>query len=110
MAAQGSRAGSHTAPVRAGDDEARLRGTQKTVLERVGPPSFPIVIEMRTRAMWVTHWVQESVDALLNGKLPNVEVGPPPAFPEPFLPELRAHGVLPDLASAFACCGHLAAM
>ena len=44
------------------------------MLERVGPPSFPIVIEMRTRAMWVTHWVQESVDALLNGKLPNVEV------------------------------------
>ena len=46
------------------------------MLERVGPPTFPIVIEMRTRAMWVTHWVQESVDALLNGKLPNVEVRP----------------------------------
>lgn len=32
-----------------GDEEARSRGTQKSVLERKGPPTFSIVIEMRER-------------------------------------------------------------
>lgn len=57
----------------AGDDEARARGTQKTVLERVAPPTFPLVIEMRERAYWVTHWVEDSVDCLLHGKVPIVQ-------------------------------------
>ena len=56
-----------------GDDEARARGTQKTVLERVAPPTFPLVIEMRERANWVTHWVEDSVDCLLHGKVPIVQ-------------------------------------
>jgi len=57
-----------------GDEEARSRGTQKSVLERKAPPTFPLVIEMRERAMWVTHWVEDSVDCLLNGKIPIVQV------------------------------------
>jgi len=57
----------------AGDEEARARGTQKTVLERVAPPTFPLVIEMRERAYWVTHWVEDSVDCLLHGKVPIVQ-------------------------------------
>lgn len=61
----------------AGDDEARARGTQKTVLERVAPPTFPLVIEMRERAYWVTHWVEDSVDCLLHGKVPIVQACPP---------------------------------
>ena len=64
----------------AGDDEARARGTQKTVLERVAPPTFPLVIEMRERAYWVTHWVEDSVDCLLHGKVPIVQARPPLAF------------------------------
>lgn len=57
-----------------GDDEARARGTQKSVLERKAPPTFPLVIEMRERALWVAHWVEDSVDCLLNGKMPVVQV------------------------------------
>lgn len=57
-----------------GDEEARNRGTQKSILERKAPPTFPIVIEMRERAMWVAHWVEDSVDALLTGKTPMVQV------------------------------------
>ena len=61
-----------------GDEEARARGTQKSVLERKAPPTFPLVIEMRERAYWVTHWVEDSVDCLLHGKVPVVQVLPPP--------------------------------
>ncbi len=57
----------------AGDEEARARGTQKSVLERKAPPTFPLVIEMRERAYWVTHWVEDSVDCLLHAKVPVVQ-------------------------------------
>ena len=57
-----------------GDEEARNRGTQKSVLERKAPPTFPLLIEMRERANWVTHWVEDSVDCLLHGKAPVVQV------------------------------------
>ena len=40
-----------------GDEEARARGTQKSVLERKAPPTFPILIEMRERSHWVAHQV-----------------------------------------------------
>src|SRR5581483_11134706 len=33
-------------PVTLSDDEAKRRGTQKTVLERKAPPTFDVVIEM----------------------------------------------------------------
>lgn len=59
----------------AGDDEARNRGTQKSVLERQAPATFPVVIEMRERAFWVTHWTEDSVDCVLHGKDPTVQVG-----------------------------------
>lgn len=58
----------------AGDEEARIRGTQKSVLERKAPPTFPLVIEMRERAHWVTHWTEDSVDCLLHNKVPVVQV------------------------------------
>ena len=61
-----------------GDEEARNRGTQKSVLERKAPPTFPLLIEMRERAFWVTHWVEDSVDCLLHGKAPVVQVCKPP--------------------------------
>jgi stage III sporulation protein SpoIIIAA len=40
-----------------GDEEARARGTQKSVLERKAPPTFPLLIEMRERSHWVAHQV-----------------------------------------------------
>ena len=44
------------------------------MLERKAPPTFPLVIEMRERAYWVTHWVEDSVDCLLHAKVPVVQV------------------------------------
>jgi stage III sporulation protein SpoIIIAA len=58
------------------DEEARRRGTQKTVLERRAPPTFDILIEIQTRDQFAVHQdVTESVDAFLRGY--------------PLLPEIR---------------------
>jgi hypothetical protein len=58
------------------DEEARRRGTQKTVLERRSPPTFDVLIEIQNRDRFAVHVdIMGSVDALLRG------------FPLP--PELR---------------------
>ncbi|XP_058108045.1 uncharacterized protein ycf45-like isoform X1 [Magnolia sinica] len=57
-----------------GDDEAPARGCQKSILERKAPPTFHFLIEMRERKYWVTHRTERSVDMLLHGKKPLVEV------------------------------------
>ncbi len=50
------------------DEEARRRGTQKTVLERRSPPTFDVLIEIQSRDQLVVHAdVAASVDALLRG-------------------------------------------
>jgi stage III sporulation protein SpoIIIAA len=50
------------------DEEARRRGTQKTVLERRSPPTFDMLIEIQTRDRLAVHLdVGISVDALLRG-------------------------------------------
>ncbi|MBK1989494.1 AAA family ATPase [Sphaerospermopsis aphanizomenoides BCCUSP55] len=55
-----------------GDDEARRRGSQKTVLERKAPPTFEIAVEMMERQRWVVHEsVADTVDTLLRGRQPN---------------------------------------
>ena len=52
------------------DEEARRRGTQKTVLERRAPPTFDVLIEIRDRHhLLVHHNVSEAVDALLRNRL-----------------------------------------
>ncbi len=54
-----------------GDDEARRRGTQKSILERKAPPTFEIAIEMLERQRWNIHEdVAISVDTLLRGRVP----------------------------------------
>jgi len=51
-----------------GDDEARRRGTQKTVLERSAQPTFEICVEILDRQTLAIHKnVSESVDQLLRG-------------------------------------------
>ncbi len=58
-----------------GDDEARRRGSQKTVLERKAPPTFEIAVEMLERQRWVVHEsVSDTVDDLLRGRQPNPQV------------------------------------
>ncbi|MCX7800672.1 MAG: AAA family ATPase [Fimbriimonadales bacterium] len=57
------------------DDEARRRGTQKTVLERKAPPTFDVVIELIDfDRMAVHHNVQKTVDLLLRGVPPKPEI------------------------------------
>ncbi len=48
------------------DEEARRRGTQKTVLERRAPPTFDVLIEIQTRDKLVVH---EDVSAAVDGQL-----------------------------------------
>lgn len=55
-----------------GDEEARRRGSQKSVLERKAPPTFDIAIEMLERQKWIVHEnVSDTVDSLLRGRQPN---------------------------------------
>ncbi|MBM4437103.1 MAG: AAA family ATPase, partial [Actinobacteria bacterium] len=52
-----------------GDEEARRRGSQKTVLERRTRPTFSVLIELRSRDEFVVHRdVATTVDALLRGE------------------------------------------
>lgn len=50
------------------DEEARRRGTQKTVLERRSPPTFDVLIEIQHRDRLAVHTdVSAAVDSLLRG-------------------------------------------
>ncbi|MCP4425093.1 MAG: AAA family ATPase [Chloroflexi bacterium] len=61
------------------DEEARRRGTQKTVLERRAPPTFDVLVEIQERQQLLAHRdVTTSVDAMLRG--------------QPFKVELRSRG------------------
>ncbi len=58
-----------------GDDEARRRASQKTVLERKAPPTFEIAVEMQERQRWVVHdSVAEMVDMLLRNRQPMPQI------------------------------------
>lgn len=58
-----------------GDEEARRRGTQKSVLERKAPPTFDVVIEIQDRdRVAVRADVAASVDALLRGRALPAEI------------------------------------
>jgi stage III sporulation protein SpoIIIAA len=58
------------------DEEARRRGTQKTVLERRAPPTFDVLIEIQSRDQFAVHAdITEAVDSFLRGY--------------PLLPEVR---------------------
>ncbi len=52
-----------------GDEEARRRRSQKTVLERAADPTFPMAVEMHSRTRWSVHAdVARTVDLLLRGR------------------------------------------
>ncbi len=57
-----------------GDEEARRRRTQKTVLERASDPTFPIAVEINNQNCWSIHKnVAETVDLLLRGQNPHAQ-------------------------------------
>src|SRR5256714_118347 len=50
------------------DEEARRRGTQKSVLERKAPPTFDIVVEIQSWERVAVHGdVAETIDSMLRG-------------------------------------------
>lgn len=57
------------------DEEARRRGTQKTVLERRAPPTFDVLVEIQDRQTFaVRHNVAHAVDMLLRQRPISPEV------------------------------------
>mgnify|MGYP001824040168 CR=1 FL=1 len=51
-----------------GDDEARRRRSQKSVLERKAPPTFDVIVEIQDRDRVAVHTdVAETIDAMLRG-------------------------------------------
>ena len=83
-------------PVTLSDEEARRRGTQKTVLERKAPPTFDVLIEIQDKdRLAIHHDVAEAVDLMLRGFLPSTEVrerraGGEVAITQPLAPERAA--------------------
>ncbi|KAF5729472.1 hypothetical protein HS088_TW21G01638 [Tripterygium wilfordii] len=58
-----------------GDEEAKKRKVQKTILERKGPPTFTCALEMISRTeVRVHHRLDATVDAILAGKPPLFEI------------------------------------
>ncbi len=58
-----------------GDEEARRRGSQKSVLERKAPPTFDIAVEMLERQRWAVHEdVTVTIDNLLRGRQPGLQI------------------------------------
>ena len=58
-----------------GDEEARRRRTQKTVLERASEPTFSQAVEMHSRNRWLVHRdVAATVDQLLRGQSPRPQI------------------------------------
>jgi len=55
------------ASVTLGDEAARKRGVQKTVLERAAPPTFDVVAEMVDRTHWCIQETASAVDMILAG-------------------------------------------
>jgi stage III sporulation protein SpoIIIAA len=58
-----------------GDEEARRRGTQKTVLERKAPPTFDVLVEQESWDRVIIHRdVAAAVDDILRGHPPTAEL------------------------------------
>jgi succinyl-CoA synthetase alpha subunit len=51
------------------DEEARRRGTQKSILERKAPPTFDVVVEIQSWAQVAVHLdVADTIDSILRGR------------------------------------------
>jgi len=52
-----------------GDEEAKRRGSSKSILERKAPPTFEVAVEIHNTKTWVIHEnIEQSVDSLLQGQ------------------------------------------
>jgi stage III sporulation protein SpoIIIAA len=91
------------------DEEAKRRGTQKTVLERRSNPTFHVLIEIQTRDSLAIHEdVATAVDSLLRGELLVPEIRSRDADGEikikktPTRPVMQSIGIDPVPDSEFA--------
>merc|ERR1712046_472803 len=49
-----------------GDEEAKRRGSSKSILERKAPPTFEVAVEIHDTKTWIIHEnIEQSVDLLL---------------------------------------------
>ncbi len=56
------------------DDEAKRRGTQKSILERKAYPAFQIAIEINEQNLWTIHEsIKDSIDFLLRGNFLTIQ-------------------------------------
>jgi len=84
------------------DEEARRRGTQKSVLERKAPPTFDVVVEIQNWSHVAVHEnVAEVIDAILRGQpvVPTVRRRGPDGevlIEEPLIARTRT-AVVPDI-------------
>lgn len=93
-----------------GDEEARLRGSQKTITERKAPPTFDAVVEIVDRSTVIVHPdTARAVDNLLRGVSPGgvrrTPAGEGPAIAEPTAAEPEpapAHRERPARIYAYA--------
>jgi stage III sporulation protein SpoIIIAA len=84
------------------DEEARRRGTRKTVLERKAPPTFDVVIEIHDRDRLAIHKnVAEVIDALLRGYQPQPEIRQREASGEVTVVQESDSESMPRLADAY---------
>lgn len=52
-----------------GDEEAKRRGSSKSILERKAPPTFEVAVEIHDAKTWIIHEnIEQSVDLLLQGQ------------------------------------------
>jgi len=80
------------------DEEARRRGTQKSVLERRSPPTFDVVVEIQDwDRVAIRHDVATAVDAILRGRTLPAEVRVRRASGEIEVVEARSERVGHDL-------------
>ena len=57
-----------------GDEEAKRRGSSKSILERKASPTFEIAIELHDAKSWVIHEsIEQSIDLLLQGQILNLQ-------------------------------------
>jgi stage III sporulation protein SpoIIIAA len=57
-----------------GDEEAKRRGSSKSILERKAPSTFQVAVEIHDPETWVIHVdVEQSVDLLLQGQTPSLQ-------------------------------------
>ena len=85
-------------PVTLGDEEARRRGTQKTILERKAPPTFHAVVEIQS---WERVAIQDDVAQVVDTWLRGFPIAPETRWVDESGQVMKAREVTPNHESPF---------